>query len=415
VASRTATWRHGGAAAAHEGEVACLILEPATQHRPAAGVPRRACASWPPARRVLIFDEMITGFRWSEAGAQGLYGVTPDLSTFGKALGNGFAVSALAGQARADGAGRTAALRERVFLLSTTHGAETHSLAAAMAVMDTYVEEGITARLHALGERLAAGVREVAAGMGVGTTSSSAAGPATWSSPPSTRRASRRRVPHAVPARAPARRGARPRRSWSAARSPTRTSIRPSTWWPRPVRCTGRHSTPVKRPDAVDGRPPGEASGVPRSDRLPSPWMVRPTRCLSRVAVTTAMPVPATTSTAARGRRSSRQPVTAATTSTAAPTGSPKKSMARATRRHGGRTLSAVGRMIHLSTLPGSPWPAYRTPSRPTTSAASAAIGPSRGRGDGGSTAGADRPVTRPPCQVGLRCSAVLGGRCRGS
>jgi glutamate-1-semialdehyde 2,1-aminomutase len=56
---------------------------------------------------------------------------------------------------------------ERVFLLSTTHGAETHSLAAAMAVIDTYAEEGITERLHALGDRLAAGVREAADSMGV--------------------------------------------------------------------------------------------------------------------------------------------------------------------------------------------------------------------------------------------------------
>jgi glutamate-1-semialdehyde 2,1-aminomutase len=55
-----------------------------------------------------------------------------------------------------------------VFLLSTTHGAETHSLAAAMAVQTVYAEEGVTARLHSLGERLAAGVRDAAAGMGVG-------------------------------------------------------------------------------------------------------------------------------------------------------------------------------------------------------------------------------------------------------
>jgi glutamate-1-semialdehyde 2,1-aminomutase len=54
-----------------------------------------------------------------------------------------------------------------VFLLSTTHGAETHSLAAAIAVIDTYAQEGIAERLHALGDRLAAGVREAADGMGV--------------------------------------------------------------------------------------------------------------------------------------------------------------------------------------------------------------------------------------------------------
>jgi len=110
---------------------------------------------------------MITGLRWSEAGAQGLYGVAPDLSTFGKALGNGFAVSALAGRRDLMERGGLHDSRERVFLLSTTHGAETHALAAAMAVMDTYREEGIAERLHTLGDRLAAGVREVAAAMNV--------------------------------------------------------------------------------------------------------------------------------------------------------------------------------------------------------------------------------------------------------
>lgn len=149
------------------GRIACLVLEASTQLEPPPGyliglrelADRYGC--------VLIFDEMITGFRWSEAGAQGLYGVTPDLSTFGKALGNGFAVSALAGKRELMELGGLRASGDRVFLLSTTHGAETHSLAAAIAVMETYTEEGISARLHALGERLAAGVRQVATGAGV--------------------------------------------------------------------------------------------------------------------------------------------------------------------------------------------------------------------------------------------------------
>ncbi|MFI0235135.1 glutamate-1-semialdehyde 2,1-aminomutase [Streptomyces sp. NPDC016845] len=151
----------------YEGEIACLILEPAGHAEPPPGylaglrelADRHGC--------VLVFDEMITGLRWSEAGAQGLYGVTPDLSTFGKALGNGFAVSALAGRRELMERGGLRHADDRVFLLSTTHGGETHSLAAAMAVLTTYVEEGITARLHALGERLAAGVRSAAASMGV--------------------------------------------------------------------------------------------------------------------------------------------------------------------------------------------------------------------------------------------------------
>ncbi|MGW1951436.1 glutamate-1-semialdehyde 2,1-aminomutase [Streptomyces sp. NPDC001920] len=152
----------------YQDEVACLILEPATHTEPPPGylaglrelADRHGC--------VLVFDEMITGFRWSEAGAQGLYGVVPDLSTFGKALGNGFAVSALAGRRELMERGGLRHSGDRVFLLSTTHGAETHSLAAAMAVQRTFTEEGVTAQLHAIGERLAAGVREAAAGMGVG-------------------------------------------------------------------------------------------------------------------------------------------------------------------------------------------------------------------------------------------------------
>jgi glutamate-1-semialdehyde 2,1-aminomutase len=149
-------------------DVACVVLEAATQTDPPAGYLQGLRDLCTFHGVVLIFDEMITGFRWSEAGAQGVYGVTPDLSTFGKALGNGFAVSALAGRRELMELGGLRDSRERVFLLSTTHGAETHSLAAAMAVMDTYVEEGITEQLHALGTRLAAGVREVATYAGVG-------------------------------------------------------------------------------------------------------------------------------------------------------------------------------------------------------------------------------------------------------
>jgi len=167
----TVTFPYGDLAAVEnlfaEHEIACLILEPATQADPPAGYLEGLRDLCTRHGVVLVFDEMITGFRWSETGAQGLFGVTPDLSTFGKALGNGFAVSALAGRRELMELGGLRDSRERVFLLSTTHGAETHSLAAAMAVMDTYVEEGIAAQLQAIGDRLAAGVRAVAADAGV--------------------------------------------------------------------------------------------------------------------------------------------------------------------------------------------------------------------------------------------------------
>ncbi|KFZ82947.1 glutamate-1-semialdehyde 2,1-aminomutase [Amycolatopsis sp. MJM2582] len=168
----TVSFPYGDLAATEEvlrtEEVACLVLEAATQQEPPDGYLaglRELCDRY---GTLLVFDEMITGFRWSASGAQGLYGVTPDLSTFGKALGNGFGVSALAGKREYMELGGTRDHRERVFLLSTTHGAETHCLAASIAVFDTYAEEGITARLHELGDRLAAGVREVAASAEVG-------------------------------------------------------------------------------------------------------------------------------------------------------------------------------------------------------------------------------------------------------
>ncbi|GAA4673419.1 glutamate-1-semialdehyde 2,1-aminomutase [Pseudonocardia yuanmonensis] len=152
----------------NDGRVACLIMEAATAldpppwylHGVRALADRHGC--------LLVFDEMITGFRWAAAGAQGLYGVVPDLSTFGKAMGNGFAVSALAGRREIMERGGLRHEHERVFLLSTTHGAETHSLAAAMAVMDVFAEEDVIGRLHWLGDRLRAGVAEVAHQAGVG-------------------------------------------------------------------------------------------------------------------------------------------------------------------------------------------------------------------------------------------------------
>jgi glutamate-1-semialdehyde 2,1-aminomutase len=82
----------------YAGQVAAIVLEPATAVEPApdflAGL-RDLCTT---EGTLLVFDEMITGFRWHLRGAQHLYGVNPDLSTFGKAMGNGFAIAALVGR-----------------------------------------------------------------------------------------------------------------------------------------------------------------------------------------------------------------------------------------------------------------------------------------------------------------------------
>jgi glutamate-1-semialdehyde 2,1-aminomutase len=109
---------------------------------------------------LLVFDENITGFRWHTAGAQHVYGVRPDLTAFGKAIGNGFAISALTGPRELLGVGGLRDERERVFLLSTTHGAEVTALAAHLAVIETYAAEGVIDRLDDRGRRLSAGVHQ---------------------------------------------------------------------------------------------------------------------------------------------------------------------------------------------------------------------------------------------------------------
>jgi glutamate-1-semialdehyde 2,1-aminomutase len=152
----------------YDGQIAALILEPTTQDDPPEKYLPALVELAHRYGTLVIFDEMITGFRLSPSGGQGLYGVTPDLSTFGKALANGFAVSALAGRRDLMERGGIRHEQERVFLLSTTHGAETHSLAAAIAVMGIHEKEDVPAQLRRLGQRLAAGVAEVAATAGVG-------------------------------------------------------------------------------------------------------------------------------------------------------------------------------------------------------------------------------------------------------
>ena len=154
---------------ADRGRVACVIMEAATSmHEPAPGYlegVRRLCDEH---GTVLIFDETITGFRWSAHGAQGVYGVTPDLSTWGKAIGNGFPISALAGRRELMELGGLRTDRERVFLLSSTNGAETASLAALRAVVRAYAETDPIGTMERRGAELAAGVNRAAANAGIG-------------------------------------------------------------------------------------------------------------------------------------------------------------------------------------------------------------------------------------------------------
>ena len=151
----------------HPGRIACVVLEPATTEDPRDRFLHRLRDLCHAEGALFVLDEMITGFRWHLGGAQKYYGVNADLSTFGKAIANGFSVSALAGKREFLERGGIRAPGERVFLLSTTHGAETHALAAAIETMRVYREDDVVGTLWRQGERLRRGVETAAADAGV--------------------------------------------------------------------------------------------------------------------------------------------------------------------------------------------------------------------------------------------------------
>jgi glutamate-1-semialdehyde 2,1-aminomutase len=152
----------------HPGRVAAVILEAATATaEPEPGFLEGLRELADRDGFVLVFDEMITGMRWSAGGAQEVYGVVPDLSTWGKGLANGFSIAALAGRRELMELGGLNTDASRVWLLSTTHGGETTGLAAMLAVYDAYAERDVVAVMETQGEKLRDGLREAAADHGL--------------------------------------------------------------------------------------------------------------------------------------------------------------------------------------------------------------------------------------------------------
>jgi len=134
--------------------IAGIILEPAGTDDPADGYLqglRDLCDRY---GSVLIFDEIVTGFRADLRGAQHLYGVTPDLSAFGKAMANGMPLSALVGRAS------IMSLLDQVFV-SSTFGGETLSLAAALATIGKLEREDGVQTIHTLGRHRRTAFNEI--------------------------------------------------------------------------------------------------------------------------------------------------------------------------------------------------------------------------------------------------------------
>ena len=130
-----------------EQELACVIMEPMNVEYPQDDFLEKVKELTHKYKALLIFDEMITGFRYAAGGAQELFNVAPDLATFGKGMANGYPLSAVVGSNK---------IMQKVedIFFSCTFGGETLSLAAANTVLDKYKTQGITKYFNEIGSYL---------------------------------------------------------------------------------------------------------------------------------------------------------------------------------------------------------------------------------------------------------------------
>ena len=145
----------------HPGEFAAVILEPMNAAAPNEGFLEGLRDLTREQGVVLVFDEIITGFRFANGGAQELFNVTPDLTTLGKGMANGSPLSVVTG--RAD----IMQLMEEVFF-SFTAGGETLSLVAALATMRKVQTEPVVETLRLRGQQVLDGCRDLIEKHGVG-------------------------------------------------------------------------------------------------------------------------------------------------------------------------------------------------------------------------------------------------------
>jgi glutamate-1-semialdehyde-2,1-aminomutase len=154
----------------HKGNVAAVIItpvghplaHPVEAPRPGflEGVRELATAHG----AVLIFDEIRTGFRVSMGGAQARYGVTPDLAAFGKAMANGYPISAVVGRREV-----MSAVESKVFI-SSTFFPNSLEMVAALKTIEILEREGVPDKLWARGQKLLDRLGRVVAASGVPCT-----------------------------------------------------------------------------------------------------------------------------------------------------------------------------------------------------------------------------------------------------
>lgn len=158
---------------AHRNGFAAVILEPMNVTEPQEGFLEGVKRLAQEHGALLIFDETITGFRFANGGAQALFGITPDLATFGKGLANGYPISAVVGRRE------IMKLMEDIFF-SFTFGGEALSLAAAKATLTKLNAEPVVDTMRRRGVEVIDGTRRVIESHGLNDVFSVSGHPA-WS------------------------------------------------------------------------------------------------------------------------------------------------------------------------------------------------------------------------------------------
>jgi glutamate-1-semialdehyde 2,1-aminomutase len=148
---------------AHSAEIAAVIVEPLQRCTPPIEGFLEGLRAVTTAQGVLlIFDEVVTGFRLAYDGAQGYYGVIPDLVAYGKALGGGYPIGAFGGRADIMDLVREDRMGSDSYVwVASSLGGNPVSTAAARAALAVFSGGGVYGRLHGLGAYLRAGLRRV--------------------------------------------------------------------------------------------------------------------------------------------------------------------------------------------------------------------------------------------------------------
>jgi glutamate-1-semialdehyde 2,1-aminomutase len=152
--------------AEHGNEIAGVIVEPLQRCTPPGpGFLEGVRAATRAADVLLLFDEVVTGFRLAYGGAQEYYGVVPDLVAYGKALGGGYPIGAFGGRRDIMDTVREDRLGDPGYVwVASTLGGNPISTAAAGAALAVFRGPGTYARLHGLGEYLREGLRHALRG-----------------------------------------------------------------------------------------------------------------------------------------------------------------------------------------------------------------------------------------------------------